>query len=57
MELIKGLVTDRFPDLNPTLKFLTTFLLSSMIKPGGEGAQREGVGNDEMDALCMQLYI
>jgi len=28
-----------------------------MIKPVGEGAQREGVGNDERDALCMQLYF
>jgi hypothetical protein len=54
LELIMGLLTDRFPDLNPTLNNL---LLSSMIKPVGEGAQREGVRNDEMDALCMQLYF
>jgi hypothetical protein len=54
LELIKGLLTDRF---QISILPLTTFLLSSMIKPVGEGAQREGVGNDEMDALCMELYF
>jgi hypothetical protein len=52
LELIKGLLTDRF---QISILPLTTFLLSSMIKPVGEGTQRGGVGNDEMDALCMQL--
>jgi hypothetical protein len=54
LEFIKGLLTDRFLDLNPTLNNPSAVLND---QAGGRRSTKRDVGNDEMDALCMQLYF